>query len=176
MFSFALLKLQSSPSAQKVHTHTRRGTSTYARSLYTLTEGDSLWSGQRSTSINFQGCFPPQNILLFLNAEVKAAAFTVDINNEHGSCCNNALNTFFLSGPIERKVQVGYINLLYCVLQVFKSFKSLQLFWHSTASHNLSLSQETSQHKAAYQKLLSVMLIVAIYPGCCAVHFNCAPL
>lgn len=54
------------------------------------------------------------------------------ITNEHSSCCNNVPNTFFLYGPIARKVWVGYINLLYGMLQVFKS---PQLFWHFTASH-----------------------------------------
>lgn len=75
---------------------------------------------------------------------IQAAAVTVVINNEHSSCCNNALNTFFLSGPIERRVRVGYINLLYGAMQFFKSSKLPQLFWHSTASHSSAGLKKTS--------------------------------
>ena len=64
-----LLHLKNSCNHHPVHRgpHTCWGVRTFSTRLYTFTEGDSLWSSQKNTSINFQALFPPQNILLFLN-------------------------------------------------------------------------------------------------------------
>lgn len=147
--------------------------------------GGRLVKRSKKHLYQFSGLFfPPQHIWLFLNPEMKVAAFTADINNEHGSCCNNARNAFFLSGAIERKVRIWYINLLYCVLQVFKS--SLQLFWHSTASHTsappqkLHGTKQNTKNCILWCWLLSYMqdsaLCILIGPHCSYYCAHVAPL
>lgn len=125
----------------------KRDASTYANTL-THAEKDSLLSGQRNT-YQFSWHYSPEHVAV-PECRTECCSFQSKYTcNEHNSCCNDAQNTLFICGPIERKLQAGYINLLCCVLQVCKSFKSLQLFWNPTSSHTIACLKKlcsTNQH------------------------------